>query len=116
MRLARLLAGAVLALVLVVVPAVVLADGRVALVVGNSTYAHIGRLPNSDNPHLTVPPRRSRGVRSSRPGPPPTGAPAPRSGAGWPGLVGWCVAGTSGRWAGGLCSTGRAGGAVMATA
>ena len=49
MRLARLLAGAVLALVLVVVPAVVLADGRVALVVGNSTYAHIGRLPNADN-------------------------------------------------------------------
>ena len=30
-------------------PAVVLADGRVALVVGNSTYAHIGRLPNPDN-------------------------------------------------------------------
>ena len=26
-----------------------LADGRVALVVGNSTYAHIGRLPNPDN-------------------------------------------------------------------
>ena len=31
------------------VPAVVLADGRVALVVGNSTYAHIGRLPNAEN-------------------------------------------------------------------
>ena len=31
------------------VPTVVLADGRVALVVGNSTYAHIGRLPNPDN-------------------------------------------------------------------
>ena len=28
---------------------VVLADGRVALVVGNSTYAHIGRLPNPEN-------------------------------------------------------------------
>ena len=28
---------------------VVLADGRVALVVGNSTYAHIGRLPNPHN-------------------------------------------------------------------
>ena len=27
----------------------VLADGRVALVVGNSTYTHIGRLPNPDN-------------------------------------------------------------------
>ena len=28
---------------------VALADGRVALVVGNSTYAHIGRLPNPEN-------------------------------------------------------------------
>ena len=36
-------------LVVLVVPAVVLADGRVALVVGNSTYTHIGRLPNPDN-------------------------------------------------------------------
>ena len=26
-----------------------LADGRVALVYGNSTYAHIGRLPNPEN-------------------------------------------------------------------
>ena len=26
-----------------------LADGRVALVVGNSTYAHIGQLPNPEN-------------------------------------------------------------------
>ena len=33
----------------VVAPAVVLAAGRVALVVGNSTYTHIGRLPNPDN-------------------------------------------------------------------
>ena len=40
---------AVLATVVLVLPAVVLADGRVALVVGNSTYAHIGRLPNPDN-------------------------------------------------------------------
>ena len=40
---------AVLAFVVVAAPAVVLADGRVALVVGNSTYAHIGRLPNPDN-------------------------------------------------------------------
>ena len=40
---------AVLAVVVLAVPAVVLADGRVALVVGNSTYAHIGRLPNPDN-------------------------------------------------------------------
>ena len=54
MRLARLLAGAVLALVLVVVPALVLADGRVALVVGNSTYAHIGRLPNSENDAVDI--------------------------------------------------------------
>ena len=35
--------------VVLAAPAVVLADGRVALVVGNSTYAHIGRLPNPDN-------------------------------------------------------------------
>ncbi|MCY4509277.1 MAG: hypothetical protein OXG35_20300 [Acidobacteria bacterium] len=26
-----------------------LAEGRMALVVGNSTYAHIGRLPNAEN-------------------------------------------------------------------
>ena len=32
-----------------VAPAVVLADGRVALVVGNSTYAQIGRLANAEN-------------------------------------------------------------------
>ena len=37
------------ALVVLTVPSVVLADGRVALVVGNSTYDHIGRLPNPDN-------------------------------------------------------------------
>ena len=40
---------AVLAFVVITMPSVVLADGRVALVVGNSTYAHIGRLPNPDN-------------------------------------------------------------------
>ena len=45
----RSLIVAVLAFIVVAVPAVVLADGRVALVVGNSTYAHIGRLPNPDN-------------------------------------------------------------------
>jgi hypothetical protein len=39
----------VLTFVVFAVPSVVLADGRVALVVGNSTYAHIGRLPNPDN-------------------------------------------------------------------
>ena len=37
----RSLVVAVLAGVVLAVPAVVLADGRVALVVGNSTYAHI---------------------------------------------------------------------------
>ena len=40
---------AALALVVLAMPTVALADGRVALVVGNSTYAHIGRLPNPDN-------------------------------------------------------------------
>ena len=49
MRSVRSLVVAVLAVVVLAVPAVVLADGRVALVVGNSTYAHIGRLPNPDN-------------------------------------------------------------------
>ena len=39
----------VLAFVVFAAPAVVFADGGVALVVGNSTYAHIGRLPNADN-------------------------------------------------------------------
>ena len=49
MRSVRSLVVAVLAFVVFAAPAVVLADGRVALVVGNSTYAHIGRLPNPDN-------------------------------------------------------------------
>ena len=40
---------AALAFVVVAAPSAALADGRVALVVGNSTYAHIGRLPNPDN-------------------------------------------------------------------
>ena len=40
---------AVLAFVVFAAPGVALADGREALVVGNSTYAHIGRLPNPDN-------------------------------------------------------------------
>ena len=40
---------AVLAFVVVTMPSVARGDGRVALVVGNSTYAHIGRLPNPDN-------------------------------------------------------------------
>ncbi len=49
MKAVRSLVAAVLALVVLALPTVVLADGRVALVVGNSTYAHIGRLPNPDN-------------------------------------------------------------------
>ena len=49
MRSVRSLVVAVLASVVLVAPAVVFADGRVALVVGNSTYAHIGRLPNPGN-------------------------------------------------------------------
>ena len=50
MRLAKL--GIVLLLAVVLVASsssVALAAGRVALVVGNSTYAHIGRLPNPEN-------------------------------------------------------------------
>ena len=46
---ARVLATAVLALVLLASASVALASGRVALVVGNSTYAHLGRLPNPEN-------------------------------------------------------------------
>ena len=46
---ARVLAAAVLALVLLASASVALAAGRVALVVGNSTYSHIARLPNPEN-------------------------------------------------------------------
>ena len=49
MRAVKLLVVAVLAFVVLAVPTVVFADGRVALVVGNSTYANIGRLPNPEN-------------------------------------------------------------------
>ena len=49
MKAVRSLVAAILALVVLAMPTVVLADGRVALVVGNSIYAHIGRLPNPDN-------------------------------------------------------------------
>ena len=49
MRSVRSLVVAVLAPVVLVAPAAVFADGRVALVVGNGTYVHIGRLPNPDN-------------------------------------------------------------------
>ena len=45
--LARLAVAAVL--VLVASASGALADGRVALVIGNSTYAHAGRLPNAEN-------------------------------------------------------------------
>ena len=49
MRTAKHLVVGLLALVLVLSASVALAAGRVALVVGNSTYAHIGRLQNPDN-------------------------------------------------------------------
>ena len=49
MRSVASLVVAVLAVVVLAVPSFALADGRVALVAGNSTYAHIGRLPNPDN-------------------------------------------------------------------
>ena len=49
MRALRSFVVAVVAFVVLLAPVVVLADGRVALVVGNSTYAHIGRLPNPEN-------------------------------------------------------------------
>ena len=39
----------VVAVVVLAAPTFVFADGRVALVVGNSAYAHIGRLSNPDN-------------------------------------------------------------------
>ena len=60
MKTVRSLALAILALVVLAMPTVVLADGRVALVVGNSTYAHIGRLPNPDNDavDMSAAPRR----------------------------------------------------------
>ena len=45
----RTLVVTILFLVVLAVPSAVLADGRVALVVGNSTYSHIGRLPNPQN-------------------------------------------------------------------
>ena len=48
MQAVRSLFVAILAFVVLAAPAVALADGRVALVVGNSTYADIGRLPNPD--------------------------------------------------------------------
>ena len=54
MQAARSLVAAVLALVVVGMPTVVQADDRVALVVGNSTYAHIGRLPNPDNDAVDI--------------------------------------------------------------
>ena len=49
MKLARPFVVAVLALTLLTWASLALADDRVALVVGNSAYAHIGRLPNADN-------------------------------------------------------------------
>ena len=50
MRVVRLsVVAAMLVLVAFASASVVLADGGVALVVGNSTYDHIGRLPNPEN-------------------------------------------------------------------
>ena len=43
------IAGLLLVLASVLAPALASAAGRVALVVGNGTYAHIGRLPNPRN-------------------------------------------------------------------
>ena len=48
-KLARPFVVAVLALTLLTWASWALADSRVALVVGNSTYSHIGRLPNAEN-------------------------------------------------------------------
>ena len=54
MRAAKLGVVLLLSIVLLASASVVLADGRVALVVGNSTYAHIGRLPNPANDAAAV--------------------------------------------------------------
>ena len=54
MRPVRLGVVLLLSVVLLASASVVLADGRVALVVGNSTYAHIGRLPNPANDAAAV--------------------------------------------------------------
>ena len=55
----------VLALVVFASASVALADGRVALVVGNSTYAHIGRLPNPENDAVDVAGRFGQGFWGS---------------------------------------------------
>ena len=49
MKLAKSFVVGVLTLALVASASVVLAAGRLALVVGNSTYAHLERLPNPEN-------------------------------------------------------------------
>ena len=55
MRVARLsFIATVLVLVVLASASVVLADGRVALVVGNSTYAHMGRLLNPENDAVDI--------------------------------------------------------------
>ena len=54
MRPVRLGVVVLLSIVLVAWASAALADGRVALVVGNSTYAHIGRLPNPANDAAAV--------------------------------------------------------------
>ena len=54
MRFVRPLVAIILAVVVLTIPSVVQADGRVALVVGNGTYAHIGRLPNTENDAVDI--------------------------------------------------------------
>ena len=54
MRAAKLAITLLLAAVLIASASVSRAAGRVALVVGNSTYAHIGRLPNPENDAAAV--------------------------------------------------------------
>ncbi len=49
MRAVRPLVVAVVAVVIFAGPSILLADSRVALVVGNSAYAHSRRVPNPDN-------------------------------------------------------------------
>ena len=61
----------VLAFVLLASPPVVRADGRLALAVGDSIYAHVRRLPNPDSdapdmPAALRPEHIERGVHTCR--------------------------------------------------
>ena len=66
MRAVRSLVVAVLAFVVFAVPSVILADGRVALVVGNSTYAHIAARRRRSRDGAPVLARPRLGVSRSR--------------------------------------------------